>query len=167
MSQPTPDAPPRPTLPLTGGCLCGAIRYEITALPLLLYACHCTNCQRQSGSAFAMNMPVAANDFRIVQGEPKGWRRLSPSGAETVSWFCRDCACRIHGTRPSRPQSVMVRAGNLDETSWLTPAAHMFVRSAQPWLRLPESDCFDEAPPDFTALATAWQARLALQRGGL
>jgi hypothetical protein len=152
----------RPALPLTGGCPCGAIRYEIGAIPLLLYACHCTNCQRQSGSAFALNMPVAADTFRLVRGEPKGWRRLSPSGAETVSWFCNDCAGRIHGTRPNRPASVTVRAGSLDDTSWLTPVAHMFVRSAQSWLYLPPTDCFDETSPDFKALAKAWQARWSL-----
>jgi hypothetical protein len=149
-----------PTLPLTGGCPCGAIRYEITAHPLLLYACHCTNCQRQSGSAFAMNMPVATSAFRIVRGELKGWRRLSPSGVETISWFCADCAGRVHGSRTSRAESVNVRAGSLDDTSWLRPAAHMFVRSAQPWLQLPRADCFDEAPPDFKALARAWRAAL-------
>ena len=162
MSPPTPSAPKRPVLPLTGGCICAAIRYEISASPLLLYACHCTNCQRQSGSAFAMNMPVASNAFHIVHGEPRGWRRISPSGAETVSWFCADCAGRIHGTRPSRPESVTVRAGSLDDTSWLVPAAHMFVRSAQPWLHLPEADCFDEAPADFGPLAVAWREHWVL-----
>ena len=149
-----------PALPLTGGCLCGAIRYQLSDYPMLLYACHCTNCQRQSGGAFAMNMPVAAAAFTIVRGEPKGWRRLSPSGAETVSWFCGDCAGRIHGTRRVRPETVTLRAGTLDDTSWLVPAAHMYVRSAQPWLNLPPADCFDEAPADFSALAKAWRARL-------
>lgn len=157
------DLPPaRPALPLTGGCLCGGICYAINAMPLLLYACHCSNCQRQSGSAFAMNMPVASNAFRIIRGEPKGWQRISPSGAETTSWFCGDCACRIHGTRASRPESVTVRAGSLDDTSWLIPGLHMFARSAQAWLNLPADICFDEAPPDFKPLAEAWRARWTL-----
>ncbi len=154
--------PTRPSLPLTGGCLCGAIRYEVGAYPSLIYACHCTNCQRQSGSAFAMNMPVATDAFRIVHGEPKGWRRLSSSGAESVSWFCGDCAGRIHGSRPGRVKSVTVRAGSLDDTSWLTPAAHLFVRSAQRWIQLPKADCFDELPPDFSLLAKTFQARWSL-----
>jgi hypothetical protein len=148
----------RPELPFTGGCPCGAIRYEIGAHPLLLYACHCTECQRQSGSAFAMNMPVSTEAFRIVRGEPKGWRRRSPAGVETVSWFCGDCGGRINGERASRPGSTNVRAGTLDDTSWLMPAAHIFVRSAQPWVRLPEADCHATLAPDFPALAKAWQA---------
>jgi hypothetical protein len=61
----------RPVLPLTGGCSCGAIRYEIASFPLLLYTCSCTDCQTSSGSAFALNLPVATKGFRIVRGEPK------------------------------------------------------------------------------------------------
>ena len=75
----------KPSLPMTGGCSCGAIGYEITRFPLLLYTCNCTDCQTASGSAFALNMPVATSGFRIVQGEPKGWRRPSPSGADVTS----------------------------------------------------------------------------------
>jgi hypothetical protein len=152
----------RPALPLTGGCPCGAIRYEIGAYPLLLYACHCTNCQRQSGSAFAMNMPVATTAFRIVRGEPKAWRHLSPSGAETVSWFCAGYGGRINGERATRPESVTVRAGTLDDTSWLSPAAHIHTGTAQPWVHLSDADCFDVSAPDFKALAKAWQARWVL-----
>jgi hypothetical protein len=63
---------------MTGGCPCRAIRYQITSFPLLLYTCNCTDCQRASGSAFALNMPVAARDFHILQGEPKGWRATWP-----------------------------------------------------------------------------------------
>ena len=146
-----------PPLPLTGGCPCGAIRYQISAPPLVLYACHCTDCQRRSGSAFAMNMPVRTAAFRIEQGTPKAWHRLSPSGVATVSWFCADCGGRTHGSRPDRPESVTVRAGGLDDSSWLIPAFHMFVRSAQPWLDLPMLGCYDTVPADPRPLAKAWR----------
>lgn len=158
---PVADATPRrPALPLTGGCPCGGIRYEIDAYPLLLYACHCTDCQRRSGSAFALNMAVSAKAFHIVHGTPKGWRRLSPSGAETVSWICGDCGCGINGERAGRPESTNVRAGSLDDTSWLSPAAHIFMRSAQPWIRLPEdAACYEATASDLRHLATVWRAR--------
>ena len=66
---------PRPSLPMTGGCQCGAIRYEITSFPLLLYTCNCTDCQRQTGSAFALNMPVRFRDFHILQTLfPETWK---------------------------------------------------------------------------------------------
>lgn len=123
-------SPSRPTLPLTGGCSCGAIRYEIATFPLLLYTCNCTDCQTSSGSAFALNMPVATKSFRILQGTPKPWRRASPSGVDVASWFCSECGARLYGERDGRPETVNLRAGTLDDTSWLVPVAHLFMKSA-------------------------------------
>jgi hypothetical protein len=149
----------RPSLPLTGGCPCGAIRYEVASFPLLLYACHCTNCQRTSGSAFALNMPVTAKDFHVLQGEPKGWRRLSPTRADVTSWFCGDCGGRIFGERVGRPQSVNIRAGTLDDTTWLVPVAHMYMRSAQPWVSpAANAECFETGPADLRPFAEKWRA---------
>ena len=71
---------------MTGGCPCGAIRYEITSFPLLVYTCNCNDCQRRTGSAFALNMPVMAKDFHLLQGRPKGWHHISPTGVPVVSW---------------------------------------------------------------------------------
>jgi hypothetical protein len=149
----------RPSLPLTGGCSCGAIRYEINSFPLLLYACNCTDCQTASGSAFALNMPVATKGFRIVKGEPKGWHHKSPSGADVTSWFCGDCGARIFGERKGRPDSMSLRAGTLDDTKWLVPAAHMFMRSAQGWVRpTADAECHEIAPDDFGQAAAKWRA---------
>lgn len=148
----------RPSLPLTGGCACGAIRYEITSFPLLLYTCHCTDCQRISGSAFALNMPVATKSLRIVKGEPKGWHHISPSGVPVVSWFCGECGARIYGERSGRPATMNLRAGTLDDTRWLAPIAHIFWGSAQGWAQAaPSAECF-EAAPDFRLLAEKWRA---------
>lgn len=150
----------RPTFPLTGGCACGAIRYEITAMPHLVYACHCTECQRRSGSAFALNMPVATESLRIVKGAPKAWRNAGESGTTTISWFCGDCGGRIYGERDGRPESMTVRAGTLDDTSWLRPAAHFFMRSAQPWESI-EGECHETGPADFRPLAKVWRKMMA------
>jgi hypothetical protein len=149
----------RPSLPMAGGCSCGAIRYEITSFPQLLYSCNCTNCQTASGSAFALNMPVATENFRVLRGEPKGWHRLSTSGAEVTSWFCGDCGARIYGSRKSRPQSMNLRAGTLDDTGWLIPAGHIFMSSAQPWIQpAAGAACYEMEPPDFRPLAEKWRA---------
>jgi hypothetical protein len=129
--------PKRPTLPLTGGCSCGAIRYQIASFPLLLYTCNCTDCQTASGSAFALNLPVSTRDFHLLKGALKGWHHASPSGADVTSWFCSDCGARIYGSRQSRPESINIRAGTLDDTTWLTPVAHMFTGSAQAESSLP------------------------------
>jgi hypothetical protein len=149
----------RPKLPLTGGCSCGAIRYEIVSFPLLLYSCNCTDCQTASGSAFALSMPVLAKSLHVLQGEPKGWRHASPTGADLTSWFCGDCGARLYGERKGRPDSINLRAGTLDDTKWLVPVAHMFLRSAQPWLpSAANAECYDLAPKDFVALAAKWRA---------
>jgi hypothetical protein len=149
----------RPVLPLTGGCSCGAIRYRITSFPLLVYTCNCTDCQRASGSAFALNMPVLTSHLHILQGEPKAWHHASPSGVQVRSRFCAECGSRLYGERAARAEIVNVRAGTLDDASWLVPSAHLFMRSAQPWVQLaPGASCFDTQPPNFAALISAWRA---------
>ncbi len=149
----------KPSLPLTGGCSCGAIRYEIAAFPLLLYTCNCTDCQTASGSAFALNMPVATKSFRITQGEPKGWHHLWPSGVKVCSWFCGECGGRIYGERAGREEVVNIRAGTLDDTKWLTPVAHFFLKSAQGWVQpATGAGCFEIGPDDFRPLAEKWRA---------
>jgi hypothetical protein len=151
----------RPTLPMTGGCSCGAIRYEITSFPLLVYTCNCTDCQTRSGSAFALNMPVTAKDFHIRKGEPKPWHTTSPKGAAVTSWFCGDCGARIYGERAGRSEIVNIRAGTLDDTSWLKPLAHFFTRgaSAQSWVTpLPDATCFETQPEGWGDLLAQWRA---------
>jgi hypothetical protein len=149
----------KPSLPLTGGCSCGAIRYEITSFPLLLYTCNCTNCQTASGSAFALNMPVATTSLRVVKGEPKGWRHLSPRDVPVISWFCADCGARLYGERSGRADSMNLRAGTLDDTRWLIPVAHMFMASAQGWIApAPGAACHETGPDDFRPLAAKWRA---------
>ena len=150
----------RPALPLTGGCICGSVRYEIASFPLLLYTCNCTNCQKQSGSAFGMTMPVTAKDFRIVHGAPKAWRRPSPQGVQVTSWFCGDCGNRIYGERAGRSERLNVRAGTLDDTTWLKPVAHFFTRSAQRWVQ-PAADaiCYETQPTDIQPLVQAWRVQ--------
>jgi hypothetical protein len=149
----------QPALPMTGGCQCGAIRYQIASFPLLLYACNCTNCQRQSGSAFALNMPIIARDFHVVQGAPKGWHHTSPTGVPVISWFCEDCGGRLYGDRAGRADVVNLRAGTLDDTTWLTPVAHIFMKSAQDWVYPAEgAECHEAGPTDFNSASATWRA---------
>lgn len=150
----------RPALPMAGGCPCRAIRYEITGFPLLLYTCNCTDCQTASGSAFALNMPVFTKDFHILQGRPKPWHHTSPMGVAVTSNFCGDCGGRISGERAGRAEIVNIRAGTLDDTKWLVPVAHLFMKSAQPWvLPAANAECHEIGPDDFAPLGEIWRAR--------
>jgi hypothetical protein len=148
-----------PKLPLTGRCPCEAVQYEVAAMPRFVYACHCTECQRWSGSAFSLSMPVASDAFRITRGEPRSWKRVGASGIRSTYWFCGHCGGRVYGEREGRPETVVVRAGTLDQTWWLRPIAHVYLRSAQAWQRIPNHmECFDMVPADFTMLAQKWRA---------
>jgi hypothetical protein len=105
--------------PQSGGCQCGEIRYEITGPPVAVYACHCTECQKQSGSAFAMGAVIPQEHFRITKGNPKMFaRKISPSKAMEC-WFCPDCGTRLYhvpggATYPNRnikPGTLVIHHG--------------------------------------------------------
>lgn len=147
-------------LPLAGGCQCGACRYEIAQPPLMLYVCHCTECQHQSGGAFGMSMPVPRAGFAIVRGTPQSWRRLAASGRPIDCAFCRACGSRLFH-RPSRDDAVVnVKPGTLDDTRWLRPVGHLWTASAQGWVVIPQDVlAYPGQPPDFLALRAAWSAQ--------
>ena len=135
-------------LPLTGGCHCGALRYEISAAPILTYTCHCTDCQRITGTAFSLGVIVAEDAFRLVKGEPRPVERIADSGRVNVRLLCPDCGCWIAGTARPNEAGVLVRrvrGGTFDDRSWLRPTQHIFVRSKQPWVTLPAGDQLFEA----------------------
>ena len=135
-------------LPQTGGCQCGALRYEITQAPQMVYACHCTDCQRMTSSAFSMALVLPADAFQLVRGEPRVVQRTADSGRVTTRWLCPECGSWISaGPRPGSTVPRNVRAGTLDDTSWLRPTVHLWTRSKQPWIAIPESDQIFETQP--------------------
>ena len=134
-------------LPYRGGCQCGRIRYEIRAEPLTLYACHCTECQKQSASAFGMSMPVPREAVILLQGEPKQWSRSSASGREVVCFFCGECGTRLFHQPTRNPKITNIKPGTLDDTSGLRPVANLWTRSAQPWITCSEDMLNFEGQP--------------------
>jgi hypothetical protein len=132
---------------LTGGCQCGTIRYEITGTPNALVVCHCTDCQRQSGSAFGMTLPVNEADFRMTKGEVKTYASTSAAGRGKLGAFCPDCGTRIYHKPEWRKGTVSVKPGTLDDTSWLKPETHLWTSSKQGWVTIPEGvKTFDRQP---------------------
>ena len=119
-----------------GGCQCGRVRYRIMTKPLFLVACHCTECQRQSGSAFGLSL-IVPQDGVAIEGELKMFERSSDSGRPLKCYFCQECGTRIYH-QPSYAPVVNVRAGTLDDTSGLEPKMHAWVSSKQPWVAIPE-----------------------------
>src|ERR1700732_2013085 len=111
-------------LPLTGGCQCGAVRYEIAAAPMTVYACHCRDCQRQTGAAFALSMIVARDAVRVAGGEPVDWLRpgaQTASGTPTHCMMCGACGSRLYNLPTRAPQLAVLPPRTLADLRWLVP----------------------------------------------
>lgn len=147
-------------LPLTGGCQCGALRYEIGVAPLMVYNCHCTNCQKIGGGAFSTPIAVLEGGFRFVQGEPTIVTWTSDAGNTRWGSFCGACGSRIaHGQRPS-VGVLSLRGGTLDDTKWIEPVADIWTRSAQPWIAFPpERLSYERQPTDYGPIMDAFRAQ--------
>jgi hypothetical protein len=119
--------------PFTGGCACGAIRYECTAEPLLALNCHCRDCQRASGTAFAAIIRVPAAAFTVTKGAPQFYTVTGNSGNTVSRGFCPECGSSLFSRLSGLPEVVGVRVGSLDDPSGYRPVMDIFVASAQPW----------------------------------
>jgi hypothetical protein len=148
-------------LPLSGGCQCGAVRYEVAAEPMTVYACHCRDCQRQTGAAFALSMIVARDALSVTSGAPVDWLRSgahTASGTPTHCMMCGACGSRLFNLPTRAPQLAILRPGTLDDISWLVPVGHIWTDSAQPWVRMPADTLnYPRQPPDNSALIEAWK----------
>lgn len=131
------------SISLTGGCACGAIRYTCAAEPLLALNCHCRDCQRASGTAFASIMRVPATEFTVTRGEPKFYTTTGDSGHTVSRGFCPECGSPLFSRLSGMPDVVGVRVGSLDDPSQHCPTMDIFTASAQPW------DCLNPALPKF------------------
>jgi hypothetical protein len=124
------------TLPLTGGCNCGAVRYEVSEALVRASYCHCTRCQRRTGTAASAQAHPAPGTFRIVAGEEALRMWKPPDGGE--KWFCGECGSAIYGSNPSHPDSVGIRMGTFDSDPGIRPTVRQFVAYAAPWEPLPD-----------------------------
>jgi hypothetical protein len=146
--------------PRSGGCVCGATRYQLTADPVTLYACHCTDCQKATGTSFALSMIVNRESIVVVQGEPKLDACRLDDGREKHSFGCPACNTALWGAPVEFPNLLNLEPGTLDDTSWFRPAGHIWTRSAQTWFAIPEGVLrYDQQPDDMLPLIRAWKAR--------
>jgi hypothetical protein len=115
---------------IEGSCLCGAVRYRIDGELGPLVCCHCSMCRKAQGSAFAVNAPVPANAFRIVQGE--GALRAFRSSPQKERVFCGTCGSPIYSRRDGAAD-VRIRVGTVDSPVPSRPTAHIYVGSKASW----------------------------------
>lgn len=114
-----------------GGCYCGAVRYELDGPPLLFANCHCPDCRKFSGSAFAAVLVVAADGFRIVSGAENLVPFASSPGKHRS--FCRTCGCHLFSRAEHRPGMVFIRAGSLGDDPGVKPQCHIWTGMKAPW----------------------------------
>jgi hypothetical protein len=122
----------------TGGCACGEVRYRLGSEPLFVHCCHCLNCQRQTGSAFVINVLIEADRVEVLAGEPVPVDAPRDDGSAQRVFRCPTCQVAVF-SEYGRPEVLFVRAGTLDDPSQVEPDVHIFTRSKVPWVELPET----------------------------
>lgn len=121
---------------LTGGCLCGAIRYTVSTPISELRACHCTACQKHTGTAGSVNAVIPSDAFKITQGKPRRHDATADSGRTLYRFFCGDCGSPLYSQRATAPERVVLRAGSLDDSDGMKITAHIWTKSARSWAHI-------------------------------
>ena len=123
---------------LDGGCVCGALRYRMTAEPMMVHCCHCSWCQRETGSAFAINAMVEADRVELLAGQPELVEVPSASGKGQTIARCPVCRVALWSTYAGAGEAVrFIRVGTLDEPARVPPQIHIFTSTKQPWVAIP------------------------------
>ncbi|WP_296595791.1 GFA family protein [Phenylobacterium sp.] len=144
---------------LEGGCACGTVRYRLMSGPMFVHCCHCSDCQRQVGSAFVINALIETDRIEMLSGELRPTAMPTDSGRPHIVYRCGDCGTTIRSDYGDRKVLSFLRATTLDERAALPPDVHIFTRSKLPWVRFPEGarvfevyyDMAKEWPPESLA----------------
>jgi hypothetical protein len=140
---------------LEGGCACGAVRYRLRSAPMIVHCCHCRDCQRQTGGAFALNALIEADRVTLLSGAPVPVSMPTDSGRPHDIYRCPACQVAVWSDYGRRASLRFVRVATLDDPGRLPPDVHIFTRSKLPWLKLPEGvPAFDV----YYDLAEVWSA---------
>ena len=119
--------------PFLGGCACGAIRYESTAEPVMMFYCHCRDCQRSSGGPFSSYVIVPKEALKLLQGSLRFHDSPSQRGGKTHRGFCPDCGSPILVKTDSQANIVAIRTASLDDPSWFNPQMDTWTSDAHTW----------------------------------
>jgi hypothetical protein len=120
-----------------GGCACGAVRYRLASQPMFVHCCHCLNCQRQTGSAFVINLLIEAHRVQVLSGAPQPVDAPREHGRSQRIFRCLGCQVAIF-SEYGLPDVRFVRGGTLDDPTGITPDVHIYTRSKVGWVTLPE-----------------------------
>ncbi|MBX5084800.1 GFA family protein [Rhizobium lentis] len=118
---------------ITGGCHCGAVRYQAEIEPERVSICHCTDCQRLTGSAYRVTAPARPGSFSLITGEPKAYAKYGDSGRLSRQFFCPNCGSPLYRTDASGG-AIGIRLGGIDQRRDLAPKKQIWCRSALSWV---------------------------------
>jgi hypothetical protein len=136
------------TAPFSGGCRCGAVRYESKAEPLRVVHCFCTDCQKINGAQMSTNVIIPRGAFSVTAGSAACYVTVGDSGNEVRRFFCQTCGSSLWSEPAIIPDVVIIKAGSMDDSSWLRPSASIYLDSAPPWASVPDGiPGFPRMPP--------------------
>jgi hypothetical protein len=135
-----------------GECACGSVRFRMRSAPMFVHCCHCRDCQRQTGSAFAVNALIEASRIEILSGDPMPVAVPTDSGLPHRIHRCTECRTALWSDYGGRHAIRFVRVATLDNAAALSPDVHIYTRSKLPWVRLPGDVPAFEAYYDARAL---------------
>jgi hypothetical protein len=118
---------------LTGGCACGAIRYECSGTPMFSANCYCRDCQRSSGTAFSSLLIVPKTALKLLRGEPRYHEVTADSGKKLSRGFCQTCGSPLFSQPEVMPEAIGIKAASLDDPNQFTPGMSIYVSSAPAW----------------------------------
>jgi hypothetical protein len=139
--------------------MCGEIEYRLNDEPVSYYACHCTDCQKRAGSSFGLSMWVRRASLEVTKGEPALQVLTGPDGSPRQQKICGRCGVRLWSEPAKHPELAVLRPGTLDNAKEWVPVAHIWTRSAHPWLTIPEDVARFEKQPMPGELAELWRSR--------
>ena len=120
--------------PITGRCLCGSVTYSAAAEPVVQAVCHCTDCQRQTGNPFSVIVAVPRAALQVEGDTIASYATIgSDHGGETERSFCSNCGSPLFSIAVVMPDMAFLKAGSLDDSSWVQPGVEAWTTSAQPW----------------------------------
>ncbi len=134
MSTPVPRS-------FTGGCICGAVRYQCDSRPIVMLNCHCRDCQQVTGGPYTPVVYVPANAFHITKGTLRHFATESEASGQNLRGFCADCGCRLTGAQSER--GIGITASSLDDPSWFKAKMNLWLCDVQNW------DLVDQTLPGF------------------
>jgi hypothetical protein len=147
---------------LEGGCACRAVRYRLLSAPLIVHACHCTECRRLTGTAFALNALIETDRLEVLAGEARPVDVPGTSGRPQTVFRCAGCQVALWSHYPGGGTKLaFVRVGTLDRPGRLPPDIHIYTSTKLPWIELPEGS---RAVPEYYSAREVWSAESLARR---